>query len=449
MFKEDKNFYKKVLMLGIPISLQAFVDTMVNLVDTMMVGQLGKEAIAGVGLANKVFFVYILLVFGISSGAAILTAQYWGAKDISNIRRVLGLSLMISILGSFIFSFSAFFAPETLLRIFTPDIETIKVGAKYLKYSALTYPLVGITFTYVMALRGINKVRFTMIVAIVVVISKCILNYGLILGNLGLPELGVKGAAISAIIARGIELIAILLYVYIGRGVMAAKLSEMLDINKAFVKHYFITVGPVIGNEFMWGLGVTIYSLAYGRMSTDAVATITITQTIEQLAVVFFQGLANASGIALGNELGANKLEKTYNFGKNLIKISIIAAIFLSVVLMLLSNSIVSIFNVTQEVKESIILCLLMFAIYLPIKMVNMLIIVGILRSGGDTKACLLIDCTSVWLIGIPMAFLGALYLKQPIHIVYAMVMLEEVYKFILSFARFRKRIWVRNITIV
>ena len=307
---DDKKFLKKTVAIGIPIAIQALLNTTLNLVDTMMIGTLGQSAIAAVGLANKVFFVFTLLLFGVVSGSSILTAQYWGKRDVKNIRRVLGISLIIGLLGSIIFMLSGLLIPKLVMRIFTPSENTIAVGASYLVIVALSYPLTAITNCYISLLRATNRVKAPVFISVVAIGVNVILNYTFIFGNFGAPRLGVQGAAIATVIARLVECLSILAIVYISKGPAAAKIKELISFDKEFIKKYLVTVSPVIANEFMWGLGVTMYSLVYGRMGDEAVASITITQNVEQICVVLFQGLSSATAVILGNELGANKLKE-------------------------------------------------------------------------------------------------------------------------------------------
>ena len=198
----DKKFIKKSIAIMIPVAAQAMLNTILNLVDTMMIGQLGQTEIAAVGLANKVFFVFTLLLFGIVSGSSILTAQYWGKKDIKNIHKVLGMSLAMALIGSIIFVLAGIFAPEGVMRIFTPSENTIAIGAAYLGIAAISYPMTAVTNCYISLLRGVNKVKAPVIISILSIGINIILNYTLIFGHFGAPELGVRGAAIATLIAR-------------------------------------------------------------------------------------------------------------------------------------------------------------------------------------------------------------------------------------------------------
>jgi Na+-driven multidrug efflux pump len=196
----------------------------------------------------------------------------------------------------------------------------------------------------------------------------------------------------------------------------------------------------------MWGLGVTMYSLVYGRMGTEAMAAITITGSVEQVTMVFFFGICNAAAVILGNELGADHIEKAQEYAKNYMILQFVITVIGATLTILLRGPIISLFNVNGIVAEYINICILMFALYMPARMLNALIIVAILRSGGDTKAALFLDVSGVWLIGIPMAVIGGLVFHLPIYVVYAMIMIEEVYKLILGFIRYKQKRWLKNI---
>lgn len=443
---EDKKFLRRIIAIGVPITIQMMLNTILNLVDNMMIGSLGESSIAAVGLANKVFFVFTLLLFGVVSGSSILTAQYFGKRDVKNIRRVLGMSLLIGLSGAVLFMIAGLFIPKGVMRIFTPSEGTISIGASYLMIVAISYPITAITNCYIALLRATNKVKAPVFISLVSILVNVVLNYTFIFGNFGAPRLGVQGAAIATVIARVVECVSILSIVYISNGEAAAKLKELVAFDKEFIKKYFITVSPVIANEFMWGLGVTMYSLVYGRMGDSAVAAITITQNVEQICIVIFQGLSSATAVILGNELGANKLKDAEKHAKSFFVLQLMLTIVMGIVCILIRRPLIELFSVEQNVASDITRCLTVFVCYLPFRMFNLINIVGVLRSGGDTKASLLLDITGVWFVGIPFAFLGGIVLGLPIYYVYAMITIEEVYKFILGFKRYKQKKWLRNI---
>lgn len=455
---KDRAFLSKTFAITVPIALQNLLNNVLNLVDTLMIGRLGETTVAAVGLANKVFFVFSLLMFGICSGSGILASQYYGKRELVNIQRVLKMSLMIGVGASFLFVIPGVFFPEVVMRIFTPSQDTIKIGAAYLAVIAISYPLTAVTNCYVAVLRSMNYVKLPVIITSISILVNVVFNYGLIFGELGMPKLGVAGAAIATLLARIVEVSSLLIIVYLHKagdgGVgdfvhtkyVKAMENGVAFLHRSFVNKYLGTASPVIANEFMWGLGVTMYSLVYGRMGDSAMAAITITGTVEQVALVFFFGICNAAAVILGNEMGADKLEDAEKHAKYYMVLLLGLSVIGAVVTLIIKEPVIGIFDMSPAVNQYIRFCIIVFALYTPVRMLNCLIIVAILRSGGDTKAALFLDVSSVWLIGIPMAVLGGLVLHLPIYIVYAMITMEEIYKLIFGMLRYRKKKWLKNI---
>lgn len=443
----DRRFLGKAFMIACPVALQGMLNTVVNLVDTLMIGSLGATAIAAVGLANKVFFVFSLLVFGIVSGAGILAAQFWGSGDVKNIRKVLGLSVLLAMAGALCFVIPAIAAPEAVMRIFTTSEASISLGARYLRMAALTYPFIALTNVYVAMLRAVNKVVFPVISSCIAILINICLNYVLIFGKLGAPQLGVEGAALATLTARVIELCLVLGYVYRKKLPLACGPSDLFGWKGDFVRKFLETSAPVIANEFMWGLGTTMYSLAYGRMGDNAVAAITIATTIQDIVVVLFQGLSAATAVILGNELGAGKLKRAEKYATNFLILQFIITLAAALVVIGIRMPLISLYKIDASVARDVSLCILVFAAYMPAKMFNYVNVVGVLRSGGDTKMCLFLDTSGVWFLGVPLAFLGALVWKVPIYVVYGLVMTEEIYKMVLGYIRYRQKKWLRNLT--
>ncbi len=449
MFR-DTGFLKKTIMIALPVAMQGMLNTVVNLVDNLMIGSLGSTAIASVGLANKVFFVFTLLVFGINSGSGVLAAQYWGNKDVKNIRRVLGVALTLALTASVIFLVPACLKPELMMRIFTASDASIRMGAAYLAIAALSYPCTALTNTYVAMLRAVNRVKEPVIISCVAIAVNICFNYILIFGKFGAPAMGVAGAALATLIARVVESASILCVVYFGKTPVACAVREMFGWSREFLMKFFSTALPVIINEFIWGLGTTVYSMAYGRMGDDAVAAITIATTIQDVVVVLFQGLSAATAVILGNEMGAGKLKRAETYAKNFFILQFLVTLATALFCVGMRWNFISLYQpgISDEVAASVSRCITVFALFMPFKMFNYVNVVGVLRSGGDTAMCLFIDTSGVWFIGIPLAFVGGLVLRQPIHIVYGMVMLEEVYKAAIGYVRYRQKKWLRNLAV-
>ncbi len=444
----DRTFLRKAVAIALPVAMQGMLNTIVNLVDTMMIGTLGETTIAAVGLANKVFFVFSLLVFGVASGSGVLAAQYWGNNDVKNIRKVLGLSLVISVAGAFCFLLPAEVCPEVVMRIFTTSEGAISIGAVYLAIAAVSYPFTAITNVYVAMLRSVGRVKAPVMISCMTICINIFFNYMLIFGHFGAPAMGAAGAALATLIARVVECLTILGVTWYTRSPLACRLQEMTGYSRGFLQQFISTTGPVIANEFMWGLGTTLYSLAYGRMGDNAVAAITIATTIQDIVIVLFQGLSAATAVVLGHELGAGNLKRAEKYAANFVILQFMASLAAMAICYGIRGGIIGMYSITPEVARDVNLCLIVFILYLPVKSFNFVNIVGILRSGGDTKVCLFIDTSGVWAIGVPMAFLGGLYFRQPIYIVYAMVLSEEIYKAVIGSIRYRQKKWLRNLNV-
>ncbi|NLJ85479.1 MAG: MATE family efflux transporter, partial [Firmicutes bacterium] len=281
-WEKDKEFYATLLRITIPIALQNLISASLNMIDTLMIGQLGENQIAAVGLANEVFFLLNLFLFGICSGTGIFVAQFWGKGDIKNIRRVLGLSIFCGLGISGIFTFVALAMPEKALGVFTRDPAVIELGVSYLSIVGLSYVMTAITYTYAFALRNTAQPKIPMILSAIAVVTNAVFNYILIFGKLGLPAMGVRGAALATVIARALELGLVLWVVYGYDLPAAARLRDMVDLSLSFVGGFFRTALPVILNEGLWALGVTTYSVIYGRMGTGVVAAVNISGTVER-----------------------------------------------------------------------------------------------------------------------------------------------------------------------
>ncbi len=414
----------------------------------MMIGQLGETAIAAVGLANKVFFVFTLLVFGVVSGSGVLAAQYWGNKDVKNIRKVTGLALLIAFIGALCFAIPSVLFPSAVMRIFTDSESAVLSGAAYLAVAALSYPFTAVTNTYVAMLRAVGQLKAPVMVSCMTILVNITLNYVLIFGHFGAPAMGVVGAAIATLAARVLECLVVLAITYGSRSPIAGRFRELFGYSSAFIRQFLATASPVIANEFMWGLGTTMYSLAYGRMGDNAVAAITIATTIQDIVVVLFQGLSAATAVILGNEMGAGKLKRAEKYAKNFFLLQFLVTVAGMAFCYAIRGNVISLYSISPQVARDVNLCLIVFILYMPFKMFNYVNIVGVLRSGGDTKVCLFIDTSGVWAIGVPMAFWGGLYLKQAIYVVYAMVMAEEAYKAVIGYVRYRQKKWLRNLAV-
>lgn len=447
-FWKDKKFLKSMLVIAIPIALQNLITSSLNMVDTLMISSLGKTSIAAVGLANQLFFFYILLSFGINSGSSIFIAQYWGKEDIISIRKVLGLALSLSTILGIIFTFIAFFFPEFVMSIFIKEPEVIKLGSDYLRIVSLSYIATTLAFAYSVALRSTGRPNVPMIVSAISFVTNTIFNYLLIFGKFGFPQLGVKGAAWGTVIARFVELGIILYSIYSKKGILAASFGELLSWNKEFFQRYIKTTYPVILNEGFWSLGQVMYSIAYARIGEEATASVQIATTIQNIFFVIVRGLANACTVMVGNKIGAGEEEEAYEYATQFLIMSAMAGIVLGLIQSLTPSITLGFF---KGLEPSVYLLskklLIILGLTFIVRMFNATAIVGVFRGGGDTTYSMVLELMSVWLVGVPLAFMGALLFKLPVYYVVALVSLEEVLKTIVSIPRIISKKWIKNVT--
>ena len=445
-FYRDPDYFHEVRKIAVPIIIQQLMFSGLNLLGVVFVGQKGDASVAAVGLAGQVAFLLNLVHFGIISGAAMFTAQFWGRRDIPNLRRVLGLCLMLAISASLIFFALAQLLPHQILSIYSKDTTVIELGANYIRTFSWTFLFFGVTFSYALVMRSTGNVKLPTTVSVIALSISTILSYSLIFGKLGLPELGIQGAAVAAVIARAFECIALVTLTYLTKSPVAASLYELTDFDKAFIGKVIRPMMPVILNELFWSLGITTYNIIYGRMGTASFAAMNIVSTIEQVAFVLFIGISNATSVLVGNRIGADREDEAFVFAGRSIGLGIVGGIIIGLLLQLVKGPILTLYNVSPEVIQNAGHIINVVTFFLWVRVNNMTIVVGILRAGGDTRFSLFLDGIIIWLVGVPMAFLAANVLHLPVYYVYLFAMSEEATKWILGISRYRSRKWINNL---
>ncbi len=445
-FLKDRSFIRELLVIAIPISFQQLINASLNMIDVIMVGQLGETSIAALGLSNQIFFVLILILFGATSGMSIFTAQFWGKQEIEPIRKVLGMSLILSISVAFIFTLVATLMPEIILGLYTKDAEVIRLGSSYLRIVGFTYIPIAIATSYIAILRSIQLVRLTVVATVSALIFKTILGYGLIFGIGGLPALGVRGAAIGTASGWTLELVLLLIFIYTQKTPLAANPLTFFSFDKPFFIRVITTVMPAVANEMFWSLGITTYNAIYAHIGTDSIAAINVNATIEELGFVIFLGLGNACAVIVGNRIGAGRKDEAYEIVRRVIILGMIFAVLVGLVIILLREAVVGLYDLSPSGENNVRWLLLVMASTLWIRMYNFSTFIGALRAGGDTRFALIMEICSIWLIGVPAAYVGAFVLHLPVYLVYLMVMLEEVAKAFVSSWRFRSRKWIHDL---
>lgn len=445
LFK-DKEFFATILTLVIPITLQNLISSSLNMVDNVMIGRLGENEIAAVGLVNQYFFIFMLCLSGINAGASIFMAQYWGKKDKTSIKKVLGLDLVLGTIASVIFTIIAVFMPEYIMRVFTKEPTIVNLGVQYLRIISVTFMLTNITQGFSTALRCTGVARPPMFASLVGVLTNAFLNWVFIFGNLGAPAMGVAGAALATSIARVVEMLIVLVYAYSPQSVARARLKELLNFNMDFIKSYFKTSYSVILNELVWALGMTTYSVIYARIGIKEVASMQIATTINNMFMVLCIGLAVAASIMVGNKIGAGEEDTAIDYAGKLGVLAPAIGVVIGLALWICAPIVTNVFKISEDTIKLTVTVLKTMAFFAPLRFFNVLMIVGIFRGGGDTTYSMLVQLGTVWCFAIPAGFIAAVYFKLSLPLVYFIICMEEIIKVGFEWSRFRSKKWIKNI---
>lgn len=445
-FFRDKDFFRAMLAIAVPVAFQQLISAGLNMIDVLMVGQLGETSVAALGLANQIFFLLILFLFGITSGMSIFTAQFWGKGDIEEIHHVLGICLTIAVSVAALISLAAVLMPERLMSFYTEDAEVIRLGSDYLRIVGLSYVFTAISISYISVLRSITQVTMTVIAAVLALALKTVLAYLFIFGIAGLPALGVRGAALGTCIGWIFESILLVTLVYARKTPLAAHPFSLLRFNRPFLIKVLKTSMPAAINEVLWSVGITSYNAVYARIGTDAIAAVNINATMEELMFVLFIGLGNACSVMVGNKIGAGGKDLAFEYGRRFTILGVIAALVAGVIVLSLRETVISLYQISPSAAENLRWLMLVYACSSWLRVFNFMLFIGALRAGGDTRYAMFTELFSVWVIGVPSALIGGFVLHLPVYGVYTMVLLEEAVKAVIIFRRYLSRKWIHDL---
>ncbi len=443
---KDRVFLSTLITLAIPITLQNFITSSLNLVDNLMIGKLGETAIAAVGLANQYFFIFLLAISGVNAGANVFMAQYWGKKDLGNIKKMLGINVSVGGITALLFGMCGLFFPEQIMSILSKDAEVIALGAQYMRIVSLTTMLTNITQGYSTALRSTEEPNVPMFGSLIGVLSNAFLNWIFIFGNFGAPAMGVAGAAIATTIARVIEMSYVLYCVYGKKNRVAAGIKEMFSYRMPDIRRYFKVSTSAILNELVWSIGMTAYSMAYARIGTNAVATMQIATTLNNMFVVIATGLGVSSAIMVGNKIGSGEEETAHDYANKIAFLAPLSGIILGICVAILAPFITGFFKVEPTTITATINVLRIMAVFAPLRFFTVVMIIGVFRGGGDTKFTMLLQLCTVWFYAVPLAFVAAAVLGFTVEQVFFLICTEEIVKIFFVIRRLRSRKWLKNV---
>jgi MATE family, multidrug efflux pump len=447
MMNEKRNFYTKVFSLVIPLALQNLINVGVTTADVVMLGKVGETVLSAATLAGQIQYILTLILFGLTSGAAVLTTQYWGKKDIQTIEKIMGIALRIGILVALLFSCAAILIPEKLMRIYTLESDIISEGAIYLRIVAISYTFNAITMVYLNIMRSVERVLIPTIVYSSSLLINISLNAVLIFGLLGFEAMGIKGAAIATLIARLVELCIVIGYEIKVKHEVHFRFVHMIKRDKLLFRDFLILSLPVLLNELMWGVGTSANTAIIGHMGSAAVAANSVAQVTRQIATVVSFGIATAAAIMLGKAIGEEKYEEAKLYSKRFIGLSILFGAAGGLLILCLRLFIMNSLSLTDMAKDYLEIMLIVMSYFTLFQAFNTTMIVGTFRAGGDTKFGLILDILSMWGGSILLGAIGAFVFKFSVPVVYVLLMSDEILKFPFTTIRYKSFKWLKNIT--
>lgn len=444
--RQGRAFYKTVALIAAPIILQSVFTIGVNMMDTMMLGRYGEVQLSGSSLANEFIHIFQILCMGIGGGAAVLTAQYWGAGDIKALRRTITIMLRFCIMIALGFTLATIAWPAQIMRLFTPEADVIEKGVLYLRISAFTYLFFGVMQTMSIVLRSVRLMRIPLMVSISAFFVNVFFNWVFIYGNLGAPEMQIEGAALATLISRVFEFSFVMVYVLVIDRRISYRVRDFFRPCGEQVRVFFRYSLPVIFSDSLLAVGNSVVAVIGGHIGMVFVSANAIISQIVRLSTVFNQGISQASSIIVGNTLGEGDRKKTYQRGRTLIRLSLAAGIFAGIVVLVLSPPIVRFFNVTQETVRVAGQLSYSVAIMVVFQALQSVLTKGVLRGGGDTLFLVVADVVFLWLASIPLGYLAGLVLKVPPFWVYMALKIDYILKTLLCLYRFKTKKWIRRV---
>ncbi|MGF6376031.1 putative MATE family efflux protein [Clostridiales Family XIII bacterium PM5-7] len=442
----NKELYKKLARIAVPISIQGVVSATLGMVDNLMVGALGEAELAAVGIATQLFFIHYLILYGFVSGSATFMAQFFGTQDMKNIRKVTGFAMTVAMCAGAIFFVAGFFFTEMVLSIYSNNPEIIEMATPYIKIGSITFFFLAISVPVEMAFKATQQTRIPLVISAVVFSTNTFLNFVFIFGHFGAPKMGVAGAALATTIARTLEVLIGLYFVRRKKNCFNGPIKDYFGWNKNMVERVVKNAMPTTINELLWSVGQTMFVAAFSRIGTTAYAAYQAAASINSIFSFAAFSVGDAALILVGETLGKGKKEETYQLAKKLLRIGTLLGVAVGILLILSARPLVNLFNLTDLGKTYAFYILIIYGIKMGLNLFNGINITGTLRGGGDTLFAMMAECSCVWFVAVPMAFFSTMVLGLPIHFAVLVTKLDEVVKCVILTKRFISKKWMNNV---
>ena len=448
------GFYRRVFQLALPVVLQNLITTSLGFMDTFMVGLLGDAEMSAVTVANTPVFIMQLILFGLQSGSSVLISQYWGKGDRESINRVLGIGLYAALCVSSVFSLVLFFRPAFVLGLVTDNPALIALATPYIRIVGFSYVFNALASIYVGMQRSIENPRFGMTLFAVSTAVNTLGNYLLIFGKLGLPALGVTGAAVATLSARVLEFAVAAVYALRCRALPLQR-APLLRPGFAMLRSFIRYSTPVVCNETLWGLGYSMFTVVLGHMaiSTEILSAYTVAGNIDRLITAAIFGVAAATTVIVGKEIGMGNRDEILDVGRALCFAAFAVGCCVGVLeqaafWLLVRPYLLPLFHLTADASSICTMLICCYSAAAPINSLLITLVTGVLRGGGDVHAALLIDLVPLWCVNIPLLALCALVWHAPLLTVCFLIAMESLFKIPFGMARLRSGKWIHDVTV-
>lgn len=445
---ENKAFFRKLWNLAIPVSIQAMMFSLLGLIDIMMVGRLGETPVAAVGLGNRIFFFNLILTAALGSGMTVLASQFIGAGDKGGLRRTLSQAILTSLAVSLPFIAAYMLFPQQILRLASNDPELLELATTYLLITAPSIICTAIVVPLESALRAANDARTPTRIGFIAIIVNVILNYLLIFGAMGFPELGVAGSAWGTTLSRLFQAVLLVSYIRHKRAFLLPSLEEIrIALQRSELMRYYQISLPIILQDGLWAFGTILYSLIYAGMGVNELAIMSAISSIEAILMSLFIGFGVGCSIIISQELGGSRFDKAWRQGWLVLMVAPVTALSIGLLMILFRRNIVSLFgNFNDTTLLMAAQIMIASGLALMLRVINFTGIIGLLRSGGDVKASVYINCIGMWAVGLPLAWMAANWWHWPLLLVFICSIGEEITKSVLVLWRVLSRSWLKNL---
>ncbi|MBQ1398428.1 MAG: MATE family efflux transporter [Clostridia bacterium] len=440
------SFIQQVFKIALPVALQCMLQSSFSIVDQIMVGSLGSVSVAAVGIAGKLSTLYSVVIGAVVSVAGIILSQYLGANDNDEADRGFSLHTLLSIGIGVVFMAVCLAFPVRLMGLYSADGNTVAVAAKYLRIIAFGFLPYAVSMMTSVRMRCMEKASLPLVCSIISSLLNTVLNYLLIFGKLGFPAMGANGAATATVISQGFNALLMVAAMKVIDRKRSISFRFMPRLTKMTRGSYLAILFPVLVIEFMWSLSENVYASVYGHIGTPECAAMTLTYPVQGLTVGALSGIAQAAGILIGKELGKGEKHSAYQKSRRLLLYGLIGSFVIAALTVLAMGVYTDFYNVEEYVKSTARQILIAFVVVLPVKVLNMILGGGIVRSGGQTRTMMIIELLGTWGFGVPLALLGAYVWKLSIPLVYFILSMEECVRLLLTWIVFVRKNWMKKL---